>query len=67
MNLGSYAVPVGPVLFFVSIAVAIFSGWLVDRKSRDIEPAVLKSVLIGLLVARATFVMQYLPVTAAIF
>jgi thiol-disulfide isomerase/thioredoxin len=61
MNLGSYAVPVGPVLFFVSIAVAIFSGWLVDRKSRDIEPAILKSVLIGLLVARATFVMQYLP------
>ena len=61
MNFGSYAVPAGPILFFASIAVAIFSCWIIDRKNKDIEPALLRSVLIGLAVARFSFVMQYLP------
>lgn len=61
LNIGSFTVPIGLAIFFASVAVSLLSAWLVDRKRRDVEPVILVSVLIGLAVARVSFVMHYLP------
>jgi thiol-disulfide isomerase/thioredoxin len=60
MNIGPFALPIGPTIFFVSFAVAILAGWLVDKQNKHVEPAIFTSVAIGLIVARIAFVLQYL-------
>jgi thiol-disulfide isomerase/thioredoxin len=61
MNIGPITLPVGPVIFFASLVVALFAARLVDGKRTDVESAIYKSVLIGLVVARVFFVLSYLP------
>jgi thiol-disulfide isomerase/thioredoxin len=61
MNIGFGSLPIGVVIFSLSIAAAIFSGYLVDNRSKDIEPVIFTSTIIGLIVARASFVLHYLP------
>lgn len=61
MNLGPFALPIGPAIFFVSVAVAIFAGWLADKRNKHVEPAIFTCVAIGLIVARISFVLHYLP------
>ena len=61
MNIGPLTLPLGPVIFFLSVAIALFAAWLVDRQRKDAEPAIYKSVLVGLVVARLAFVLSYLP------
>jgi thiol-disulfide isomerase/thioredoxin len=61
MNIGPLAFPIDPFIFFVSVLIALLTGRLADRKRTDVESAISKSVLIGLIVARAAFVLSYLP------
>lgn len=60
MNIGPLSLPIGPIIFFLSVAIAIFAGWAADKSSRDTESIVFTGVIIGLLVARVSFVLQYL-------
>jgi prolipoprotein diacylglyceryltransferase len=61
MNIGLGSLPIGVVIFSLSIAAAIFSGYLVDNSSKDVESVIFTSTIIGLIVARASFVLHYLP------
>lgn len=61
MNIGPLSLPIGPIIFFLSVAIAVFASWLVDERRKDTEPAVFTAVIIGLIVARISFVLHYLP------
>ncbi|MGF6782269.1 prolipoprotein diacylglyceryl transferase family protein [Paraburkholderia sp. GAS334] len=61
MNIGPLSLPIGPIIFFLSVAIAIFAGWLIDKGRRDTDPVIFAAVIIGLIVARISFVLQYLP------
>lgn len=61
MNIGPISIPVGPVVFFASVVVAVLAGRFFDRRSTEVEAALVKSVVIGLVVARVSFVLLYLP------
>jgi thiol-disulfide isomerase/thioredoxin len=61
MNIGPASLPVDLVIFFLSIAAAVFAGCRADRSCTDIEPAIFTSTMIGLIVARISFVLHYLP------
>jgi hypothetical protein len=61
MNIGPLSLPIGPIIFFLSVAIAVFASWLVDERRKDTEPAVFTAVINGLIVARISFVLHYLP------
>ena len=61
MNIGPLSLPIGPIIFFLSIAVAVFAGWAADKGNRDTESVIFTGVVIGLVVARVSFVLQYFP------
>jgi thiol-disulfide isomerase/thioredoxin len=61
MNIGFGSLPIGVVIFSLSISAAIFSAYLVNNSSKDIEPVIFTSTILGLIVARASFVLHYLP------
>ncbi|WP_207004951.1 TlpA family protein disulfide reductase [Trinickia mobilis] len=61
MNIGPISLPIGLVFFLLSIAAAIFAGYLSGKKNKEIEPAIFTSTIIGLIVARISFVLHYLP------
>jgi thiol-disulfide isomerase/thioredoxin len=61
MNIGPVSLPIGAVVFLASIAAAVFAGCLVDRSCKNIEPIIFTSTMVGVIVARASFVLHYLP------
>jgi hypothetical protein len=65
MNIGPLTPPLGPVILFGSDAIALFAEWLADRKRKDAEPALYKSVLVGLMVARLAYALGYVPAYGA--
>lgn len=62
MNLGKLALPVGPLIFFASVGIALFVSHLASRADhRHRDAPVFGIVLISLIVARLWFVGSYLP------
>jgi thiol-disulfide isomerase/thioredoxin len=62
MNLGKLALPVGPLIFFASVGVALLVSHLATRnKSGQRDAPVYGIVLTSLIVARLWFVGSYLP------
>jgi thiol-disulfide isomerase/thioredoxin len=61
MNVGLFTLPIPPLIFFVSVVVSLFAGWLFRRGRADVDGAVFASVFTGLVVARLSFALRYLP------
>lgn len=61
MNIGPLALPAGPLALFIGIAVALLASRFSGEKRSEVERAFFTALLIGLFVARAAFVLQYLP------
>jgi len=61
MNVGPFSLPVPPLIFFISVMVSLFAGWLFRRNRANVDGAVFGSVLTGLVVARLSFVLRYVP------
>ncbi|ALL69712.1 Thioredoxin (plasmid) [Paraburkholderia caribensis MBA4] len=61
MNIGPLALPAGPLALFIGIAVALLVSRFSGEKRAEVERAFFTALLIGLFVARAVFVLQYLP------
>jgi thiol-disulfide isomerase/thioredoxin len=61
MNVGPFSLPLPPLIFFISVMVSLFAGWLVRRNRANVDGAIFGSVLTGLVVARLSFVLHYLP------
>ncbi|HHX35904.1 MAG TPA: TlpA family protein disulfide reductase [Gammaproteobacteria bacterium] len=60
LNLGPLAIPMNLALLYGAFFIAWFSGWLIGRKrGTNPEAALFNMLLIGALVARAAFVIQY--------
>lgn len=60
LNLGPLAIPINLALLYGAFFIAWFSGWLIGRKrGANPESALFSMLIIGALVARATFVIQY--------
>lgn len=59
-NLGPLTIPMDLVLLYAAFFIAWLSGWLIGRKrGSNPEAALFNMLLIGALVARAAFVLQY--------
>ncbi len=59
-NLGPLAIPMDLALLYAAFFIAWLSGWLIGRKrGSNPEAALFNMLLIGALVARAAFVLQY--------
>ena len=59
-NLGPLAIPMDLALLYAAFFIAWLSGWLIGRKrGNNPEAALFNMLLIGALVARAAFVLQY--------
>jgi thiol-disulfide isomerase/thioredoxin len=61
MNIGFFSLPVPPLIFFASVVVSLFTGWLFRKGRADADGAIFASVFIGLVVARVSFALRYLP------
>jgi len=61
MNVGPFSLPLPPLIFFISVMVSLFAGWLVRKNRANVDGAIFGSVLAGLVVARLSFVLHYLP------
>lgn len=61
MNVGPFSLPVPPLIFFVSVMVSFFAGWLFRKNRANVDGAIFGTVLTGLVVARLSFVLHYLP------
>ncbi|USU18447.1 TlpA disulfide reductase family protein [Paraburkholderia fungorum] len=61
MNIGHFALPLQPLIFIVSVGVAMCAGLWLERGHARVESAIFCAVLAGLVVARAGFVVRYLP------
>lgn len=60
LNLGPLAIPMNLALLYGAFFIAWFSGWLIGRKrGTNPESALFSMLIIGALVARAAFVIQY--------
>ena len=60
LNLGPLAIPMDLALLYGAFFIAWFSGWLIGRKrGTNPESALFSMLIIGALVARAAFVIQY--------
>lgn len=59
-NLGPLAIPMNLALLYGAFFIAWFSGWLIGRKrGTNPESALFNMLLIGAVIARAAFVLQY--------
>lgn len=68
MNLGFISLPVGPLILFASVVVALVAGRFAARRRRDgegaaanIDQSIFNTLIVGLIVARLVFVGRYLP------
>jgi YD repeat-containing protein len=68
MNLGFISLPVGPLILFASVIVALVAGRFAARRRRDgegaaanIDQSIFNTLIVGLIVARLVFVGRYLP------
>jgi thiol-disulfide isomerase/thioredoxin len=61
MNIGPFTLPLDPFIFLMSVVIALLAGRRAGRNRPDVESALSKSVLVGLVVARVSFVLRYLP------
>jgi thiol-disulfide isomerase/thioredoxin len=61
MNIGPFAFPVGPLVFFVGVAIALLAAWFFDKRHGKAETAVTTSIIVGLVAARVGFVLRFLP------
>lgn len=60
LNLGSLAIPMNLALIYGAFFIAWLSGWLIGRKrGTNPESALFSMLLMGAVVARAAFVIQY--------
>lgn len=60
LNLGPLAIPMNLALLYGAFFIAWLSGWLIGRKrGTNPESALFSMLIIGALVARAAFVIQY--------
>ena len=59
-NLGPLAIPMNLALLYGAFFIAWFSGWLIGKKrGANPESALFNMLLIGAVIARAAFVLQY--------
>ena len=59
-NLGPLAIPMNLALLYGAFFIAWFSGWLIGRKrGTNPESALFNMLLLGAVIARAAFVLQY--------
>ncbi|MFD2231005.1 TlpA disulfide reductase family protein [Alkalimarinus sediminis] len=57
---GPFALSWGHILFFVAYFIALFVGWRVGRRNNvSVEPVLTRMLIVGLIVARAVFVVSY--------
>ncbi|REG49628.1 thiol-disulfide isomerase/thioredoxin [Paraburkholderia sp. BL6669N2] len=61
MNAELFPFPVAPLILFCSIITSLTAGWLYGRRRVSVDTPILVSVAVGLLSARISFVMRYLP------
>lgn len=50
-----------PLIFFVSVVISLFAGWLFRKGRADVDGVIFASVFAGLVVARLSFALHYLP------
>lgn len=63
INVGSLALPTGPLIILISIMLSLAVGKWANRKSAmDIEPSLWKILYVGVLTARAAFVLIYFDI-----
>jgi uncharacterized membrane protein len=60
MNIGPFASPMGSLAFFVSGVTALLIAWL-NREDKRAATLILRTIIVGLVVARIVFVLHYLP------
>jgi thiol-disulfide isomerase/thioredoxin len=61
MNVGPFSLPLPPLIFFISVVVSLFAGWIFRKNRANVDGAIFSSVFTGLVVARLSFVLHYLP------
>ncbi|SAL48386.1 Thiol-disulfide isomerase/thioredoxin-like protein [Caballeronia sordidicola] len=61
MNVGLFTLPIAPLVFLVSVVVALLAGWIFRKGHTDVDGAIFTSVFIALIVARLSFAWRYLP------
>jgi prolipoprotein diacylglyceryltransferase len=61
MNMGLFTLPIAPLTLVCSIAVSLIAGWLYSRRRISLDNPIFNSVVAGLVVARISFVLHYLP------
>ncbi|HEY4349788.1 MAG TPA: TlpA disulfide reductase family protein [Paraburkholderia sp.] len=68
MNFGFLSLPVGPLILFASVIVALVAGRFAARRKGDdkgavlnIDQSIFNTLMVGLVVARLVFVGRYLP------
>ena len=61
MNIGPLALPAGPLVLFIGVAVALLACRFSGERRAEAESAIITATLIGLCVGRLVFVLQYLP------
>jgi thiol-disulfide isomerase/thioredoxin len=61
VNIGPFAIPLAPLIFISSVALALLSARVVSKSSAVADVTLLRPVLVGLVISRLWFVGQYLP------
>jgi thiol-disulfide isomerase/thioredoxin len=61
LNIGPIALPLQPMLFLLSVAIALAVAQFVSRGDQKLQRALFTSVWVGLLVARLSFVIRFFP------
>jgi uncharacterized membrane protein len=61
MNIGPFAFPMGSLAFFVSGVTALLIAWRLNREDKRAATLILRTIIVGLVVARIVFVLHYLP------
>ena len=61
MNIGPIALPLHPLIFMFSVAVALAVAQFVSRGEASLQRAIFTSVWVGLIVARLSFVIRFFP------
>ena len=61
MNVGPIALPLHPLIFIFSVAVALSVAQFIGRGEASLQKAIFTSVWVGLLIARLSFVIRFFP------